>query len=59
MWRRRTHMTSNLGPADILKRYDRRVADRFTEMFKLEKLESKKSRRHLSPWKKATAGGLL
>jgi DNA replication protein DnaC len=59
VWRRRTHMTSNLGPADILKRYDRRVADRFTEMFKLEKLESKKSRRHLSPWKKATAGGLL
>lgn len=59
VWRRRTHMTSNLGPADILKRYDRRVADRFTEMFKLEKLESKKSRRHLSPWKKATASGLL
>ena len=49
--RRRTHMTSNLGPRDILKRYDMRVSDRFVEFFKMEKIEDKKSRRHLKPWK--------
>lgn len=48
--RRRTHMTSNLGPRDILKRYDMRVSDRFVEFFKMEKIEEKKSRRHLKPW---------
>lgn len=51
--RRRTHMTSNLGPRDILKRYDMRVSDRFVEFFKMEKIEEKKSRRHLKPWKAA------
>ena len=51
--RRRTHMTSNLGSRDILKRYDVRVSDRFVEFFKMEKIDEKKSRRHLKPWKAA------
>lgn len=54
---RRTHITSNLGPADILKRYDRRVSDRFVQMFKMEQMKAKKSRRQLRPWKTAENGG--
>ena len=47
----RTHLTSNLGAADILKRYERRVADRFVQMFKMVEIKAKKSRRKLAPWK--------
>ena len=56
---RRTHITSNLGPKDILSRYDVRVSDRFVQMFKFEKFESKKSRRETRPWKTPSQGGGL
>lgn len=56
-FRRRTHLTSNLGPSDILKRYDRRVSDRFVQFFKMEKFEDKKSRRHLQAWKTPASSG--
>lgn len=52
----RTHLTSNLGPKDIMNRYDRRVADRFAQMFKGIEIKAKKSRRTLSPWKKSADG---
>lgn len=48
--RRRTHMTSNLGAKDILKRYDRRVADRIAQMFKCCEIKAKQSRRKNAPW---------
>jgi len=48
----RTHLTSNLGPTDILKRYERRVADRFAQMFKMVEMKCKKSRRKLTLWKR-------
>lgn len=54
---RRTHITSNLGGADILKRYDRRISDRFTQMFKPYQIKAKRSRRKLSPWLKSFDGG--
>jgi hypothetical protein len=50
---RRTHLTSNLGIVDIRKRYGERVADRFVQVFKMEELKLKKSRRALRPWKNA------
>lgn len=53
----RTHLTSNLGPADILKRYERRVADRFAQMFKMIEMKARKSRRKLAPWKPSENGG--
>ena len=56
---RRTHITSNLGPKDILARYDVRVSDRFVQMFKFERFESKKSRRETRPWKTPRQGGGL
>ena len=57
---KRTHMTSNLGPKDIIARYDVRVSDRFVQMFKFEKIESKKSRRETRPWKRTRQGaGML
>ena len=56
---RRTHITSNLGPKDILARYDVRVSDRFVQMFKFERFESKKSRRETRPWKTPRHGGGL
>lgn len=46
----RTHMTSNLSAKDILKRYDRRVADRIAQMFKGCEIKAKQSRRRNSPW---------
>ena len=58
--RKRTHITSNLGPKDIIARYDIRVSDRFVQMFKFEKFDSKKSRRVTTPWKTARPGaGIL
>ena len=54
--RLRTHLTSNLGPADILSRYERRVADRFVQMFKMIEMKAKKSRRKLAPWKGSENG---
>lgn len=58
--RKRTHMTSNLGAKDILSRYDARVSDRFVQMFKAIRIDSKKSRRETRPWKTpAKGGGLL
>ena len=53
---KRTHLTSNLGPQDIKKRYGERVADRFVQMFKMEPLKAKKSRRVLRPWKASKNG---
>jgi len=53
----RTHMTSNLGASDILKRYERRVADRFAQMFKMVEIKSKKSRRRVEPWIRQTSDG--
>ena len=53
---RRTHLTSNLGIVDIRKRYGERVADRFVQMFKMEVIKSKKSKRVLRPWKRADNG---
>ena len=56
----RTHITSNLGPSDILKRYDRRVADRFAQMFRMCEIRAKKSRRRCEPWiRQTTEGGVL
>lgn len=49
---RRTHLTSNLGIVDIRKRYGDRVADRFVQLFKMEFIKAKKSRRVLRPWKR-------
>ena len=46
----RTHMTSNLSAKDILKRYDRRVADRIAQMFKGCEIKAKQSRRRNAPW---------
>ena len=46
----RTHMTSNLSARDILKRYDRRVADRIAQMFKCCEIKAKQSRRRNAPW---------
>lgn len=57
--RRRTHLTSNLGPADILKRYERRVADRFAQMFKMVEIKARKSRRQVAPWVKAREGSVM
>jgi len=58
--RKRTHITSNLGAKDILSRYDVRVSDRFVQMFKCEKFESRKSRRETRPWKPPRQGaGML
>ena len=54
---KRTHITSNLGPKDIISRYDVRVSDRFVQMFKFEKFDSKKSRRETRPWKTPRHGG--
>ena len=54
---RRTHLTSNLGVIDIKKRYGERVVDRFVQVFKMEQLKIKKSRRVLRPWKKAANVG--
>lgn len=54
---RRTHLTSNLGVIDIKKRYGERVVDRFVQVFKMEQLKLKKSRRVLRPWKKASNVG--
>jgi hypothetical protein len=54
---KRTHLTSNLGIIDIKKRYGERVADRFVQVFKMEQLKLKKSRRGLRPWKKAAKFG--
>ena len=54
--RKRTHLTSNLGPTDILKRYERRVSDRFVQMFKMMEMKSRKSRRRLAPWKASENG---
>ena len=48
--RRRTHMTSNLGAKDMLKRYDRRVADRIAQMFRCCEIKAKQSRRKNAPW---------
>lgn len=57
---RRTHITSNLGPADILKRYDRRVSDRFVQFFKMEQIKARKSKRTLAPWNPSKSGeGML
>lgn len=52
----RTHLTSNLAPKDILRRYERRVADRFVQMFRMVEMKSKDSRRKLAPWKKSEDG---
>lgn len=52
----RTHMTSNLSAKDILKRYDRRVADRIAQMFRGCEIKSKQSRRRNSPWVKSEGG---
>lgn len=55
---KRTHITSNLGPKDIINRYDVRVSDRFVQMFKFEEIKSPKgSRRRTRPWKTAKNGG--
>ena len=53
---KRTHLTSNLGILDVKKRYGERVADRFVQMFKLEQMKAKKSRRVLRPWKVSKNG---
>lgn len=49
---RRTHLTSNLDIVDIRKRYGERVVDRFVQMFKMEVIKARKSRRVLKPWKR-------
>ena len=54
--RMRTHLTSNLAPKDILRRYERRVADRFVQMFRMVEMKSKDSRRRLAPWKASENG---
>ena len=54
--RARTHLTSNLAPKDILRRYERRVADRFVQMFRMVEMKSKDSRRKLAPWKRSEDG---
>lgn len=60
--RKRTHLTSNLGVANIKKRYGIRVIDRFVQFFKMEQypetVGGKKtgSRRKLAPWKVDSAG---
>lgn len=54
--RARTHLTSNLAPKDILRRYERRVADRFVQMFRMVEMKSKDSRRRLAPWKASENG---
>lgn len=57
--RMRTHLTSNLAPKDILRRYDRRVADRFVQMFRMVEIKSKDSRRKLAPWKMSKDGSCV
>lgn len=56
---RRTHLTSNLGILDIKRRYGERVSDRFVEMFKMEMMKARKSRRRLSPWKTPRDGEVV
>ena len=53
---RRTHLTSNLGIIDIKRRYGERVVDRFVQVFKMETMKAKKSRRVLKPWKRSENG---
>jgi len=53
---KRTHLTTNLGCADIGKRYGLRVADRFVQYFKFCKCPDKGSRRKNAPWKKSRNG---
>ena len=53
---RRTHLTSNLGVADINKRYGLRVADRFVQFFKMCKCPDKGSRRKPAPWRRSRNG---
>lgn len=59
----RTHMTSNFGAKDIVKRYGLRVADRFVQMFKThvypDVVGGKRtgSRRTLAPWRTSRDGG--
>jgi DNA replication protein DnaC len=53
---RRTHLTSNLGILDIKRRYGERVVDRFVQVFKMETMKAKKSRRVLKPWKRGENG---
>ena len=55
---RRTHVTSNLGGADILKRYERRVGDRMAQMFKIVQLKAKKSRRKSAAWNPPSEGSV-
>lgn len=55
---KRTHLTSNLGILDIKKRYGERVADRFVQVFKMEEMKAKKSRRVLRAWRKIGPGEL-
>lgn len=47
---KRTHMTSNLGPGDIKKRYGERVIDRFVQVFKMIQFKARKSRRKQVAW---------
>lgn len=59
----RTHLTSNLGAEDIMKRYGLRVSDRFVQMFKNHEYpdvvgrKKTTSRRHLTPWRIGKDGG--
>lgn len=56
---RRTHITSNLGPGDILSRYGKRVSDRFVQFFKMEEFTSRSSRRKLKAWKEIPEVGIV
>lgn len=56
---KRTHLTSNLGILDVKRRYLERVSDRFVQMFKMETMKAKKSRRTLRPWVGMTGGYAL
>lgn len=57
--KKRTHLTSNLGIVDIKNRYGERVSDRFVQMFKMEQMKARKSKRKLRPWKTATEEGMV
>lgn len=56
---KRTHLTSNLGIIDIKRRYGERVSDRFVQMFKMEEIKMKKSKRRLKPWKTSSEEGTV
>lgn len=55
----RTHLTSNLGPLDVKRRYGDRVIDRCVQMFKMIALSARKSKRRQKPWKVAKDNGAV